>query len=232
MNHFSIQLVALLSLTLLLPNTHGWGDDGHVIVCKIAQARLSKTAAEAVQKLLPKSAGNDLSTKCSWADHVHHIYPWSSALHYANTPDAPLHCGFLSDSGGNTINVKWYTRKQNLHHVWDQIILQTEVDKFYDSDMDEFVDAIQQNITKVWANEVEEWEHCGNNDLPCPAQYASESSIDACKWAYKDATEGSVLNDDYFLSRLQIVNLRLAQAGVRLAAILNRVFDRKLSSSM
>ncbi|XP_047159512.1 endonuclease 2-like [Vigna umbellata] len=294
MSHFSIQLVALLSLTLLLPNTHGWGDDGHVIVCKIAQARLSITAAEAVQKLLLKSAEKELSSKCSWADHVHHIYPWSSALHYANTPDAvcsynnsrdcidykkgikgrcvvaainnyttqlleygsetkskynltqalfflshfvgdihqPLHCGFLSDSGGNSINVKWYTRKQNLHHVWDQTILQTEVDKFYDSDMGEFVDAIQQNITKVWANEVEEWEHCGDNDLPCPAQYASESSIDACKWAYKDATEGSVLSDDYFLSRSQIVNLRLAQAGVRLAAILNRVLDTKLSSSM
>ncbi|KAG2377073.1 Endonuclease 2 [Vigna angularis] len=133
MSHFSIQLVALLSLTLLLPNTHGWGDDGHVIVCKIAQARLSKTAAEAVQKLLLKSAEKELSSKCSWADHVHHIYPWSSALHYANTPDAV----------------------------------------------------------------------CSYNN-----------------------------SNDYFLSRSQIVNLRLAQAGVRLAAILNRVFDTKLSSSM
>ncbi|QCD90007.1 endonuclease [Vigna unguiculata] len=144
----------------------------------------------------------------------------------------PLHCGFISDSGGNKINVHWYKRKQNLHHVWDHTILQTEVDRFYDSDMDEFVDAIQQNITKVWADEVEEWEHCADNDLPCAALYASESTIDACKWAYKDATEGSVLKDDYFLSRSPIVNLRLAQAGVRLAAILNRVFDRKLSSSM
>lgn len=30
--------------------------------------------------------------------------------------------------------------------------------------------------------------------------------------------------DDYFLSRLPIVNLRLAQGGVRLAATLNRIF--------
>lgn len=29
----------------------------------------------------------------------------------------PLHCGFVSDEGGNTIYVHWYTRKQNLHHV-------------------------------------------------------------------------------------------------------------------
>ncbi|KAG5141893.1 hypothetical protein JHK82_017588 [Glycine max] len=297
MGHYSIhhQLVAIVSLfILLLPNIHGWGDDGHVIVCKIAQARLSEAAAEAVKKLLPISAGNDLSTKCSWADHVHHIYPWASALHYANTPEAlcsyknsrdcvdykkgikgrcvvaainnyttqlleygsdtksrynltqslfflshfmgdihqPLHCGFLSDNGGNAITVRWYKRKQNLHHIWDSTILLTEVDKFYDSDMDEFIDALQQNITKVWADQVEEWENCGDKDLPCPATYASESTIDACKWAYKDATEGSVLNDDYFLSRLPIVNMRLAQAGVRLAAILNRVFEKKLAMSI
>lgn len=31
----------------------------------------------------------------------------------------PLHVGFTSDRGGNTINVHWYTRKQVLHHVSD-----------------------------------------------------------------------------------------------------------------
>lgn len=90
----------------------------------------------------------------------------------------PLHCGFVSDKGGNTINVHWYTRKQNLHHVsqilslvhqvyniydliyyprsncipyimqiWDDSIIETELERFYDSDMGEFIDTIQQNIT-------------------------------------------------------------------------------------
>lgn len=30
--------------------------------------------------------------------------------------------------------------------------------------------------------------------------------------------------DDYFLSRYPVVNMRLAQGGVRLAATLNRIF--------
>lgn len=34
----------------------------------------------------------------------------------------------------------------------------------------------------------------------------------------------SVTTDDYFLSRLPVVEKRLAQGGVRLAAILNRIF--------
>lgn len=29
----------------------------------------------------------------------------------------PLHVGFTSDKGGNTIDVHWYTRKSVLHHV-------------------------------------------------------------------------------------------------------------------
>ncbi|GAU48863.1 hypothetical protein TSUD_85970 [Trifolium subterraneum] len=33
--------------------------------------------------------------------------------------------------------------------------------------------------------------------------------------------------DEYFLSRLPIVEKRLAQGGVRLAAILNRIFTAK-----
>lgn len=35
--------------------------------------------------------------------------------------------------------------------IWDSTILLTEVDKFYDSDMDEFIDALQQNITVLYA---------------------------------------------------------------------------------
>ncbi|XP_027360221.1 endonuclease 2-like [Abrus precatorius] len=279
---------------LLFPNSQGWGDDGHSIVCKIAQGRLSDEAGVAVKKLLPKSAENDLAAKCSWADHVRHVFPWSSALHFANTPDSactykdnrdcvdqktgaegrcivaaitnytnqlleygsetksrynltqalmflshfmgdihqPLHCGFTSDKGGNTITVHWYRRKQNLHHIWDDTIIETQVERFHDNDMGDFVDALQKNITRVWADEVEEWENCGRKDLPCPATYASESTVDACKWAYKDAPEGSVLEDDYFLSRYPIVNLRLAQGGVRLAATLNRIFDTQSAMSM
>lgn len=38
--------------------------------------------------------------------------------------------------------------------------------------------------------------------------------------------------DDYFLSRFPIVNLRLAQGGVRLAAILNRIFGNYTQTAM
>ncbi|XP_020097902.1 endonuclease 2 [Ananas comosus] len=282
----TIIIIIIIELFSFLGFCHGWGVDGHLIICQIAQAHLNNAAADAVRDLLPAYAENDLSSLCSWADHVKFRYPWSSALHYINTPDdlctysydrdckddsgeagrcvsgaiknytsqlltygksatqnqynlteallflshfigdvhQPLHVGFTSDEGGNTIDVHWYSRKTVLHHVWDDNIIETAEEQFYDSNVAEFVDAINQNITGKWSNQVKEWEDCSDNKTTCPDKCASESITAACDWAYKDVTEGSVLKDEYFLSRLPAVNLRLGQAAVRLAATLNRVF--------
>ncbi|KAL0010963.1 hypothetical protein SO802_006071, partial [Lithocarpus litseifolius] len=109
----------------------------------------------------------------------------------------PLHVGFTGDEGGNTIVVRWFRRKSNLHH-------------------------------NGWSNEISSWENCSHNNTVCPNPYASERISLACKFAYKNATPGSTLGDDYFLSRLPIVEKRLAQGGVRLAATLNRIFTSQL----
>ncbi|KAL2546464.1 Endonuclease 2 [Forsythia ovata] len=278
-----IHLLVFVAL-FLCPVSYGWGIDGHLIVCRIAQPRLSKAAADAVENLLPAYADNDLGSVCSWADRVKFHYHWSSALHFIDTPDnlctyqysrdckdedgikdrcvagainnyttqllsygnensasqynfteallflshfmgdihQPLHVGFTSDRGGNTIDVHWYKRKSVLHHVWDDNIIETEEDRSYDSNVDEMIDALQKNITTIWANQAKAWEACSTTT--CPDIYASEGIKAACNWAYKGVSEDSVLEDNYFLTRSPIVNLRLAQGGVRLAATLNRIF--------
>ncbi|KAI9077405.1 hypothetical protein K1719_040608 [Acacia pycnantha] len=250
-----IHLVAIISLLVLLfpSTTIAWGEDGHAIVCKIAQPRLNEVAAEAVKKLLPKSAGNDLGYnrdckdedglrgRCvagainnytnqllSYSSNSDSKYNLTQALlflsHFIGDIHQPLHVGFTSDRGGNTIDVHWFTRKTNLHHVWDDNIIETAEQRFYDSNIDGFIDAIQQNITEEWSDQVGDWETCDGSKTTCPNIYASEGIKAACEWAYKDVSENSVLGDDYFSSRLPTVNLRLAQAGVRLAATLNRIF--------
>ncbi|EPS57257.1 hypothetical protein M569_17563, partial [Genlisea aurea] len=143
--------------------------------------------------------------------------------HFIGDVHQPLHVGFTSDEGGNAIDVHWYRRKSVLHHVWDTDIITTLEKRFYDSAaMDELIQALQTNITTVWAGQVKKWEACG--DIACPDLYATEGVEVACDWAYKGVEENSLLGDAYFLSRVPVVNLRLAQAGVRLAATLNRIF--------
>ncbi|KAI3731606.1 hypothetical protein L1987_62795 [Smallanthus sonchifolius] len=282
----AMRSVASLLLVLLVAPVavRGWGVDGHFTTCKIAQGRLSESAVDAINQLLPKYADGDLASLCSWADHVKFRYHWSSPLHYIDTPDnlctyqyqrdckdedgvkgrcvagaimnyttqlldygkqesqynlteallflshlmgdihQPLHVGFTTDRGGNTIDVHWFTRKAVLHHVWDDSIIETEEERFYESNVESLINAIETNITNVWADQVQTWENCSRNQKTCPNIYATEGIKAACNWAYKGVTNGSVLEDEYFLSRLPIVNWRLAQGGVRLAANLNRIF--------
>ncbi|KAL7110587.1 hypothetical protein ACP275_05G035500 [Erythranthe tilingii] len=269
-------------LIAIIPFSRGWGYDGHVAVCRIAQARLNKVAAEAVRKLLPASAKGDLGILCPWPDQIRTRYPWSSSLHYVNTPDnlcsykykrdckdtngakgrcvtgainnytsilmnykkprsnlteallflshfmgdvhQPMHVGFVKDKGGNTIKVNWFGQKQVLHRVWDSSIIARAEGGSNPLHLDKFIKNIQSKIKSQWANQVHKWEPCCCNLKACPNMYAAESIKAACQWAYKGARSGSTLKVDYYATRLPIVELRLAQAGVRLAATLNRIF--------
>lgn len=145
--------------------------------------------------------------------------------HFMGDIHQPLHVGFTTDEGGNTIKLHWYGQQSNLHHVWDSLIIETAMKDYYDNDLEEMIAAIQKNVTGNWSDEVPTWENCSTDVLACPKPYADESISLACNWAYKDADEDSVLKDDYFSSRLPIVETQLAKGGVRLAATLNRIFN-------
>lgn len=144
--------------------------------------------------------------------------------HFMGDIHQPMHVGFTSDEGGNTIDLRWFRHKSNLHHVWDREIVLTAMADYYDKDMDLLLEHIQQNFTHgIWTDDVESWRDC--DDLAsCVNKYAVESIGLACKWGYKGVKAGTTLSDDYFKTRMPILMKRIAQGGVRLAMLLNRVF--------
>ncbi|CAM6021896.1 unnamed protein product [Sphagnum balticum] len=166
-------------------------------------------------------------------DHPNHYNLTEAILflaHFVGDIHQPLHVGFTSDLGGNTISVHWYKRKYNLHHIWDSELINTAKQQFYNSSLSVMVDAILLKIGGKWVGETKSWGACANHGISCPDVYAAESISLACKYAYRNATPGSRLADEYFLSRLPIVERRLAQGGVRLAFILNRLFAQTSDS--
>ncbi|KMZ75437.1 hypothetical protein ZOSMA_114G00340 [Zostera marina] len=152
--------------------------------------------------------------------------------HFMGDIHQPLHVSFADDEGGNSIIVHWYRRKSNLHHVWDVSIIETAMKDFYGNDLVTMIEAIGHNITNAWSDQVPGWESCNGSTATCVDGYASESINLACNYAYKDVDQGATLEDDYFLSRLPIIERRIAQGGVRLAALLNRIFDTQKRSIM
>ncbi|KAM1459895.1 hypothetical protein ACFX2I_036768 [Malus domestica] len=248
--HWFVLLLVFVCI-IMVPRAQGWSKEGHMMMCRIAQALLEPEAAEAVQNLLPHYVDGDLSALCVWPDQIRHWYRyrWTSPLHFIDTPDnactfdysrdchdqhgvknmcvagAPMHVGFTTDEGGNTIALRWYRHKSNLHHVWDREIIQQAMKDYYDKDMELLLQDILVNITDgIWSDDVTSWKHC-DDQRSCINKYATESINIACKWAYKGVEAGDTLTEDYFLPRLPVVEKRIAQGGVRLAAILNRVFS-------
>ncbi|RZS15296.1 hypothetical protein BHM03_00047107, partial [Ensete ventricosum] len=163
-----------------------------------SEDRLSDSAAAAVEDLLPNYAKNNLSRLCSWADRVKFRYRWSSPLHYIDTPDGLctydydrehqfFRLGSESDVSLRYMELSWLsTGDYNLteallflahlmgdvHQVWDDNIIETAEDRFYDDNVEEFTEAIKQNIT---------------------VRYASESIEAACDWAYKGVKNNTQL---------------------------------------
>ena len=152
--------------------------------------------------------------------------------HFVGDVHQPLHVGYEEDEGGNTIMVRWYRRKANLHHVWDVSIIDTVMKDFYNKSLDTMVAALQMNLTEGWSDDVAHWENCANKKATCANDYAIESISLSCNYAYKDVVQNITLGDDYYFTRYPVVEKRLAQAGVRLALILNRIFDKKEADTM
>ncbi|KAF7018973.1 hypothetical protein CFC21_032206 [Triticum aestivum] len=144
--------------------------------------------------------------------------------HFVGDVHQPLHCGHVDDLGGNTILVRWYRRKSNLHHVWDVDVIEQAMKDLYGKDQDAMVKAIQRNITEDWSREEKQWEACRSKTKTCADKYAQESAALACD-AYKGVKQDSTLGDEYYSEALPVVEKRIAQGGVRLAAILNRIFS-------
>ncbi|XP_059623265.1 endonuclease 1-like [Cornus florida] len=144
--------------------------------------------------------------------------------HFMGDIHQPMHVGFTSDEGGNTINLRWFRHKSNLHHVWDREIILTAAADYYGKDMNILQEDIVHNFTDgIWYDDLASWKEC--NDLfTCVNKYAEESIKIACKWGYKGVESGATLADDYFNSGFPIVMKRIGQGGVRLAMILNRIF--------
>nr|BAJ97851.1 predicted protein [Hordeum vulgare subsp. vulgare] len=147
--------------------------------------------------------------------------------HFLGDIHQPMHCGRTADLGGNTIVVTWYnTTKTNLHKVWNVNVIETAMNRFYKDDMSTMVNAIKHNLTNEWCREENQWAACYTPTTTCADKYAEESAELSCP-AYVGADHGSNLEDEYFFKALPVVQKRIAQGGVRLAAILNRIFSGK-----
>lgn len=132
------------------------------------------------------------------------------ALHYVahlvGDMHQPLHAGRAKDGGGSAILVSFKGQTTNLHFFWDTNLVELEA-----GNEEEIANRLIANVSE---EERRKWQ-AGN-----PEQWTNESLMLVRSHAYN--TGSSVeLSDEYVEKARPIVRRRLAQAGTRLAWLLN-----------
>ncbi len=126
-------------------------------------------------------------------------------VHFVGDAHQPLHAGRAADRGGNDLVVYWRGQVTNLHLVWD----------FHWIDWADLTVHDLAQVLRERPAEIPAWEAAG------PRIWIAESLALRAQVYQVDKPR---LGRAFARRHLPLLQLRLAQAGVRLAARLNAIF--------
>ena len=128
-------------------------------------------------------------------------------VHLVGDIHQPLHVGTGEDRGGNDVKVTWFRSESNIHRVWDSGMIDQK--KYSYTELAEIIDhTTKEQIEKWQASSVRDW--------------ANESK--ALREQVYELPEDKNISYRYMYHNWDTVELRLLQAGVRLAGVLNRIY--------
>ena len=130
-------------------------------------------------------------------------------IHLIGDLHQPLHVDRDEDAGGNRIVVYWFDKKTNLHSLWDSMLI--EFQQYSYTEYAALLDIAGKEQINAWQNSsLEEW------------FYESHEISDKI---YAATPNESKLSYRYNFQFQKIMENQLLKGGIRLAAILNQVFD-------
>ena len=128
-------------------------------------------------------------------------------VHLIGDLHQPLHVGNGTDRGGNDLDVEFFWSSSNLHRVWDSGIIDEQ--KYSYTEYAEWINHPTEDQVVAWqSSSVMDW--------------ALESR--ECHGQVYDLPENKKINYRYVYDNQELLNLRLLQAGVRLAGLLNKIY--------
>lgn len=130
-------------------------------------------------------------------------------VHLIGDIHMPLHVGKGDDIGGNAVKVRFFGDDTNLHTVWDSKIIDSK--KFSYSELAAAIDHFDTESL------VEQWQ---NDDV----MVWVEESISYRKLVY-DLPNDKYIGYYYIYDAWPVIQDRLHKAGVRLAGVLNKIYE-------
>lgn len=243
------------AMTATVSVAHAWGSEGHQIIAAIAQQNLQPAAAKEVDRVLALEPGATLVSISTWADEhrspataawhyinfpkgncqyeqerdcpdgkcvVEAIRKQTSILqfdvndekrlnalkylvHLVGDVHQPLHAGWAEDRGGNNYQLQAFMRGSNLHAWWD-----TGMIRYVEEHEGPLLPKLQAkkspSVPKDWKPETAAVESC--------------SIVDQ-----QGFYPGRLVDVEYINKHRDTLGQRLHTAGLRLAALLNKVMQ-------
>ena len=131
-----------------------------------------------------------------------------SVVHLIGDLHQPLHVGNGNDRGGNDIKINYFWESSNLHRIWDSGIIDGQ-NLSYTEWVNKINHPTKTEIIKWQSGSVLDW--------------AAESM--ALRLSVYNIGDSENLTYRYNYDHITEVELRLLQAGVRLAGYLNEIYE-------
>ena len=135
-------------------------------------------------------------------------------VHLVGDLHQPLHAGKCCDKGGNDVKVTWFGKPTNLHAVWDSALVDEEQLSFTELAAKLQRHTSEEDVIRWWDVNPRDWveESAQYRDTLYPPPATGKDQAPA-------------LSYDYVYRFTPLMEQRLKQAGIRLAAYLNAIYD-------
>lgn len=151
--------------------------------------------------------------------------------HFVGDIHQPLHVGNGFDRGGNDCKVKWFGEKTNLHKVWDTHLIEytklsyTEFVKFINFPRKSELSDWQKGNHLLWAKEASKIRKTLYPAIRGKLERAALHERKYCSLRKVRNKDIPKLSYNYVYRWRPVIEKQLLKAGVRLAGILNEIYN-------
>ena len=126
----------------------------------------------------------------------------------------PMHLGHQTDLGGNKVQVKYFDTPTNLHSVWDSRLPEAGHKWSYTEWTDQLDRTDGPEQASILVGDIDSW---------------ARQTYEICTEVYKATPKGTVVSYNYIADWTPTVENQFLRGGLRLAHVLNSIFDSSYS---
>lgn len=131
-------------------------------------------------------------------------------IHVTGDMHQPMHMGHATDLGGNRVKVKYFGRDTNLHSVWDGSLVESAHKWSYTEWSDQIDRVSKEQEAAIVDGSIDDW---------------AKQTLALATQVYRSTPEGTNLSYDQVADATPVIEQQLLNGGLRLAHLLNLIFD-------